>query len=219
MTPSSQSPANPPARDPEVSAGCTSSSASASSWPRDAFDDVPEEGARVGAHRALDAPAPRVTRQIAGLLLAGAVALAVGAAAYLLGGNSEAAPGAASGASASPSQSQSQSQEATESATPTQEAEPTVEPDASVQVGVYNAAEVDGAAGTTAQDLSSAGWTVSATDDWGVGVEQSVVYYADDEEQAQAVADHLGIEQVASDEAVGYPIVVVIGSDLAEDGA
>ncbi|WP_181954214.1 LytR C-terminal domain-containing protein [Kocuria coralli] len=174
----------------------------------DWFDDVPEDGTRAGAHRAAGASAPHATRQILPVLLAGAVALAIGAVAYVSGdATAEAGP---AGATATPSASQT-------SASPqaTEETEAAVEPDATVQVGVYNAALVDGAAGTAAGQLGEAGWTVASIDNWGVGVNESVVYYEDEREQAEALAEELGIEQVVAEDAVSYPIVVVVGTDIA----
>lgn len=173
---------------------------------RDYFDDVPEDGQRAGTHRAADAPTPHVTKQILGLLIAGALALGVGAVAYVVSGNN---PTQAQSAGASTSASSSP-------AATTASPEATVEPDATVQVGVYNAAQVDGAAGSAAQELTGAGWTVASIDNWGAYVDESVVYYADDEEeQAQAIADELGIDQIVAEDAVSYPIVVVIGTDIA----
>ncbi|WP_197052151.1 LytR C-terminal domain-containing protein [Kocuria sp. ZOR0020] len=172
---------------------------------RDIFDDVPEDGARAGTHRALDAPTPRATKEILVLLAAGAAALAVGVVAYLVGVDPYTRINNAASATTSPT-----------AQTTTASPDATVEPDSSVQVGVYNAASVDGAAGNAAQQLSSAGWSVASIDNWGVSVNDSVVYYADDEqEQAQAIADELGIAAVVEDDAVSYPVVVVVGTDIA----
>lgn len=172
---------------------------------RDIFDDVPEDGARAGTHRALDAPRPRATKQILLLMAAGAAALAVGAVAYLVGVDPDTRVNDAASATTSP----------TAQAT-TASPDAAVEPDSSVQVGVYNAASVDGAAGSAAQQLSSAGWTVASIENWGVSVNDSVVYYADDEQgQAQAIADELGVASVVEDDAVSYPVVVVVGTDIA----
>ena len=172
---------------------------------RDIFDEVPEDGTRAGTHRALDAPTPRAGKGILVLLGAGAAALAVGAVAYLVGVDPQTRIDAAATATASPSQ------QATTAAP-----DASVEPDSSVQVGVYNAASVDGAAGRAAQQLTTAGWSVASIDNWGVSVNDSVVYYADDElDQAQAIADELDIESVVEDDAVSYPVLVVVGTDIA----
>ncbi|MDO5619533.1 LytR C-terminal domain-containing protein [Kocuria sp.] len=188
---------------------CTSASspqpaAGESRFGHDIFDDVPEDGARAGTHRALDAPNPRATKEILALLVAGAVALTVGAVAYLVGVDPNTRTASASATSSPTAQATTALPGAT------------VAPDGTLQVGVYNAASVDGAAGQAAQQLSAAGWNVASIDNWGVGVNNSVVYYADDEsEQAQAIADELGIDMVVEEDAVSYPIVVVIGTDIA----
>lgn len=169
----------------------------------DIFDDVPENGSRAGTHRALDAPVPRATRGIVLLIAAGAAALSVGAVAYLVGVNPHEREAVAN-ASSSPSTEQSA------------QASDSVAPDSTVQVGVYNAASVNGAAGKAAQQVTDAGWTVASIDNWGVAANDSVVYYADvDRQQAQALADELNIKQVVEDDAVSYPLVVVIGTDIA----
>lgn len=63
-------------------------------FPRDEFDDVPEHGARQGAHRG-HRPIARVgSRELAAIVLAGLLALGVGAAAFVT------APDDAGGASA-----------------------------------------------------------------------------------------------------------------------
>ncbi|MDO4255209.1 MAG: LytR C-terminal domain-containing protein [Kocuria sp.] len=172
--------------------------------PRDVFDDVPEDGRRAGTHRALDAPTPRATAGILLLIAAGAVSLLVGAAAYLLGVDPDYGASDVSAATSPSAHSTAAGSGAV------------AEPDSSVQVGVYNAASVNGAAGTAAQQLTDAGWSVASIDNWGVASDTSVVYYADDEQQqAQALAEELGIDEVVEDDAVSYPIVVVIGTDIA----
>lgn len=205
MTPPSEPPPAGGPQNPSQHA-FNDSDAQQTPWSdRDIFDDVPEDGARAGTHRALDAPAPRATKEILGLLIAGALALAVGAVAYVVGVDPDARV-ANAGTTASPT--------ATQETTPSTDGA-ALEPDPTVQVGVYNAASVDGAAGTAAQQLSGAGWNVASIENWGVAVNQSVVYYADEQEQARAIADELGIEEIIEDDAVSYPVVVVIGTDIA----
>ncbi|MFI7482779.1 hypothetical protein ACH9EU_10225 [Kocuria sp. M1R5S2] len=65
--------------------------------PHDEFDDVPEDGARQGAHRG-HRPTARVgARELAAIVLAGLLTLGVGAYAYLAGPD---APGAGASAPA-----------------------------------------------------------------------------------------------------------------------
>lgn len=59
-------------------------------YPRDEFDDVPEDGARQGAHRGYNPHASTgSTRSFIALLVSGAVALGVGAVAYVNAPQSE----------------------------------------------------------------------------------------------------------------------------------
>lgn len=86
--------------------------------------------------------------------------------------------------------------------------------DYSQGIEVYNATMTPGLAGQATQQLTSAGFNVPITANWqGSAVSSSVVYYADDEATAQAIADELGIT------AVHVPSMGAIAVVLADDFA
>lgn len=190
---------------------------------RDAFDDVPEDGARQGTHRSADAAPLRMPRELLAMMLVGGLGLALGAAAFVLssmgvlGGVDSPEAGAGSAATEEPDASTAAPEE------PAETAAPTSAPEGAEQVGVFNASLVDGVAGAASNELIAEDWEIIATGNWGATVERSVVYYAEDgvtgdtEEQAGLIAEALGIETVQADDAIAYPLVVVLGSDTAED--
>lgn len=193
-------------------------------FPRDAFDDVPEDGARQGVHRSADAAPLRTSRELVAIVVVGVLGLLIGALAYVLatigvlgGGQDQAPSGAAPSAAAS--ETTAASEEAT--AEPSTQA-PTVAPQDAEAVGVFNASAQDGAAAAAAAQLTEGGWTVAATGNWDSVLEQSAVFHTQDgeaEAQAEILAEALGIETVQVDETAAYPLVVVIGQDSIEQGA
>lgn len=97
-----------------------------------------------------------------------------------------------------------------------EEPDPTgaVDVDYSQGVEVYNATMTPGLAGQATQQLTSAGFNVPITANWqGSAVTSSVVFYADDEATAQAIADELGITAVQ--EPSMSSIAVVLADDYA----
>lgn len=178
----------------------------ATSYPRDRFDEIPENLQRVGAHRA-----PR--KKHAGLirfawaLLAVAAIVAIGVAAlFLATGRIDPGKLFAPGTT----------QTTQPSKTPTQAA-PTVDP--SLDVTVLNGTPTDGLATTVGDLLTAKGWTVTArldADDRQIA--ETRVYYLDpaDEGAARGLAEALGNAQIAlSSESteLGTPLIVVVGTD------
>lgn len=200
-----------------------------SEYPRDRFDDIPEYTDRKGGHRAHFDP-PVETAGLRWIAAAAALALAVGAFSFFIlpgllnSSASASAPAHESTASApatplteqsaSPASSSSTStsapdEEPTDSAEPTQTAAPE---DRNSTVEVYSAARVGGLAGSTADELRTAGFTVSGVGDWqGFSVPQSAVYYSRGEQAAQAVGAQLGLPAVYDNRVPG--IVVVLTSE------
>lgn len=204
-----------------------------SEYPRDRFDDIPEYTDRKGGHRAHFDP-PVETAGLRWIAAAAALALAVGAFSFfILPGllNSSASASASASApaqestasapattpteqSASPASSSSTStsapdEEPTDSAEPTQTATPE---DRNSTVEVYNAARVGGLAGSTADELRTAGFTVSGVGDWqGFSVPQSAVYYSRGEQTAQAVGAQLGLPAVYDTRVPGIVVVLTSG--------
>ena len=186
--------------------------------PRDVFDDVPEDGPRQGAHRPREAAAPKTPGSLKAMVIVGSLGLLLGACAYVFSTvnqdrGSSAVQGSEDQVAEDPSGSAGAEDGASASAAP-EDAE---------QVGIFNATDLDGVAGAASEDLTALDWEVIATGNWGMPVDESVVYYASDgvtgdtEEQARLVADALGIEQVQADDAIAYPLVAVIGDDLGEE--
>lgn len=183
--------------------------------PRDVFDDVPESGSRQGAHRPREAAAPTTPGSLKAMVIVGSLGLLLGAGAYVFSTMSQdrspaAVEGAGDQAAEDPVRSAAAEGGAAVSAAP-QDAE---------QVGVFNATDLDGAAGAAAEELTALDWQVVATGNWGMSVADSVVYYSGDvgtEEQARFVADALGIEQIQADDAIAYPLVAVIGEDVGAE--
>ena len=83
---------------------------------------------------------------------------------------------------------------------------------ARVGLGVYNDGAVEGTATEAAADLRREGWTVEDVADWdGSAVEGSMVLYTGEHrEQAEAVAQTLGLEQVRKESELEYGVVVVM---------
>jgi len=171
------------------------------SYPRDRFDDVPRQPARVGAHRA---EVPRSSRGAVWLWAALAtVVLTVGGIVgfLVLSQRTDVLP---------------ESTQAT----------PTVAPvvDTSYAVLVLNGTSTGGLAEAVAGELVAAGWaqdTVIPSDSAATDFPQTTVYYVTDEEEGAAlgVAQAIGGARVAqsdqykSDDADAKELTVVVGLD------
>lgn len=206
-------------------------------YARDEFDKVPEAASRQGVHRT-STPPSRV--RLWPILAAGAVALAIGAVAFLIlpklgfsplgqASSSVEAPLADTGSSptasatpgAAPSKSATPSATATSTATesakpaPTETAAPV---DRTQPVAVYNAAGTAGLAGRVGGTVQSGGWPLGEVGNWsGAPQQASVIFYAGEAQRAnaEALSALLGIPTVVSSTEFQAPLVVVLGPGYA----
>jgi len=203
-------------------------------YARDEFDRVPETSTRQGVHRAV---AESRRRSLAPILAAGCVALAIGLVAFLIlpklgfsGGQAAAVAADASASAsspASPSASASSSEPAspeaagTESAATAPGVSPSATPSATAAgvdktqpVTIYNGTATAGLASRVGGTVSSDGWVLGETGNWG-GVPQqtSVIFYssADQKGNAEALGTLLGIDTLVESAEFNLPLVVVIG--------
>lgn len=176
-----------------------------SSYPRDRFDDVPRDPARVGAHRA-QRPRGRWIVVLLWWLLAVGILTGGGILAFLALSNTNSIdlpdPPTASG---------QQTEEAV-----------TGEIDTSYRVLVLNGTDDAAAVDGVSQSILEAGWTddmITQLDSDATDFEQTTVYYveADDEAAARGLADHLGVTQVTQSEEFAEMseggLTVVVGLD------
>ena len=201
-------------------------------YARDEFDRVPETSTRQGVHRAV---AGSRRRSLTPILAAGFVALAIGLVAFLVlpklgfsagqaaavtAGDSASAS-AGSSASASSPASPSPTQTSTEPAAAPPSASPSATPSATAAgvdktqpVTIYNGTTTAGLATRVGGTVSSAGWTVGQTGNWG-GVPQqtSVIFYSGVEQKAnaEALGTLLGIDTLVDSTEFNLPLVVVLG--------
>lgn len=198
-------------------------------YTRDEFDRVPETSARQGVHRTVAQPR---RRRLGPILAVGAAALVVGLVAFLIlpklgftsaGTTSAVAAGEGSGAaapaspdvpSAGPS-STAPSQEPSASATPSGAPTPTAAAvDKTQPVAVYNGTATAGLAGRVGGTVTTAGWVLGPTGNWG-GVRQqtSVIFYSSPAQKgnAEALGALLGIATMVQSAEFKLPLVVVLG--------
>lgn len=180
-------------------------------YPKDRFDEVPENLQRVGAHRA----PPRKGRgwiafgwaAVATVVLVGIGVIGLFAANGTITIKDPLASSAPSAAST-----------ARASATPTPT--PTVDP--ALDVAVLNGTKVPGLAASTAAKLKTDGWTVDTIADASVDtLTQTVVYYSDDANilAAEALAKDLPGSSIAETQVYassGANLTVVLGSDTSK---
>lgn len=175
------------------------------SYPRDRFDDVPRQAARVGAHRAEQ---PRTPRGV--VLLWAALATALLTVAGIIG-----------------FLVMSQRTEMTEPPA----AEPTVAPvvDTTYTILVLNGTSTAGIAEEVAGELVAAGWTedmVLPSESSATDFPATTVYYASPEEEAAAlgVADAIGGARTEQSDQYSTPgtatkeLTVVVGLDRVSAG-
>jgi hypothetical protein len=182
----------------------------AEKFPRDRFDEIPDDLKRVGAHRA---PRPRGRGWIAVGWAALATVVLVGAGIVGLslvnGSISFHGPGASSSRTASTSP--------TPSPSPTPTVVPTVNP--ALTVNVLNGTTREGLATSVGDKLTAAGWKVGALANADqTNIAQTIVYYNDPANQGAA----LGVAQSVPGSTVqqstafsdgGADITVVIGAN------
>lgn len=205
-------------------------------YARDEFDRVPETSTRQGVHRAVAASR---RRSLAPILAAGCVALAIGLVAFLilpkLGFSAGQAAAVTAGGSASASASSSPSATSTMSPSPTPTspepagtdaaaapaASPSATPSATAAavdktqpVTIYNATTTAGLATRVGGTVTSDGWVLGETGNWG-GVPQqtSVIFYSGIEQKgnAEALGALLGVDTLVDSAEFNMPLVVVLG--------
>lgn len=205
-------------------------------YARDEFDRVPETSARQGVHRTV---AESRRRRLWPILAVGAAALAIGLVAFLIlpklgftsaGTTAAAAAGQGSSATAEPSPDASSagpssaapsavpsaapSAEPSASATPSDTPEATAALDKTQPVAVYNGTTTAGLAGRVGGTLTTAGWVLGPTGNWG-GVRQqtSVIFYSTPAQKgnAEALGSLLGIATTVQSAEFKMPLVVVLG--------
>ena len=178
----------------------------AEKYPRDRFDEIPDDLKRVGAHRA---PRPRGRAWMAVGWAALATIVLVGAGIFglsVINGNIS-----FHGPSASASRSQ------TPMPTPTPTIVPTVNP--ALQVNVLNGTSTEGLAQTVGDKLKAAGWTVSALANADRNdLATTIVYYGNPANQAAALGvvqslPGATIQQSNAFDDTGADITVVIGAN------
>jgi hypothetical protein len=204
-------------------------------YARDEFDRVPETSTRQGVHRAV---AESRRRSLAPILAAGCVALAIGLVAFLIlpklgfsagqasavsaGSSASATPSATSPASptaagtapASPEAAGTASPETTTAPDAAASATPAAGVDKTQPVTIYNGTATAGLAGRVGGTVSSAGWVLGETGNWGgVPQQSSVIFYssADQKGNAEALGTLLGIDTLVESAEFNLPLVVVIG--------
>ena len=200
-------------------------------YARDEFDRVPETSARQGVHRAV---AESRRRSLAPILAAGCVALAIGLVAFLIlpklgfsagqaaavGDNATATPSATSPVSPTPTPT-SPEPAATDPAATDPAAVPSETPstpaalvDKTQPVTIFNGTTTAGLASRVGGTVSSDGWILGQTGNWG-GVPQqtSVIFYSDVEQKgnAEALGTLLGIDTLVESAEFNLPLVVVLG--------
>jgi len=205
-------------------------------YARDEFDRVPETSARQGVHRAVAASR---RRSLAPILAAGCVALAIGLVAFLilpkLGFSAGQAAAVTAGGSPSASASSSPSATSTVSPSPTPTspdpagtdaaaapaASPSATPSATAAavdktqpVTIYNATTTAGLATRVGGTVTSDGWVLGETGNWG-GVPQqtSVIFYSGvaQKDNAEALGALLGVDTLVDSAEFNMPLVVVLG--------
>jgi len=89
-----------------------------------------------------------------------------------------------------------------------------------VVVAVFNGSGVTGAGAAFAEATEANGWVVDEVGNYQTPDSTSTVYYssADQEVQAAALAEELGVEQIEESGDFSADLTVVIASDIAEQG-
>ncbi|MGO4593098.1 LytR C-terminal domain-containing protein [Leifsonia sp. 2TAF2] len=178
----------------------------AEKFPRDRFDEIPDDLKRVGAHRA---PRPRGRAWIAVGWAALATVVLVGAGIFglsVINGNLS-FHGPSSSASRTP----------TPTPTPTPTIVPTVNP--ALNVNVLNGTATEGLAQTVGDKLTAAGWKVAALANADrTDLATTIVYYGDPANQAAALGvvqslPGATIQQSTAFDDTGADITVVVGAN------
>lgn len=188
-------------------------------YPHDEFDDIDEATARRGIYRGtIDDPA-KDPRGAVPLVIAGALALVLGASMYVMAPR-HSAPAASSGSKAYAGKALPSSSAAAEPSAgekKSEEAKPSSTNTAVVTLAVYNSSAPAGSAARASEQLQ--GRTISETGNWtGNPPETSTIYYRSDyKEQAEEIARIMGIsttKESNSAAGLGHNDMIVV---LAED--
>jgi hypothetical protein len=203
-------------------------------YARDEFDRVPETSTRQGVHRAVAASR---SRSLAPILAAGCVALAIGLVAFLIlpklgfsagqaaavtaGGSASAASSPSATSTVSPSPTPTSPEPAVTDAAAAPAASPSATPsttaaavDKTQPVTIYNATTTAGLATRVGGTVTSDGWVLGETGNWG-GVPQrtSVIFYSGvkQKDNAEALGALLGVDTLVDSAEFNMPLVVVLG--------
>jgi cytoskeletal protein RodZ len=203
-------------------------------YARDEFDRVPETSTRQGVHRAVAASR---RRSLAPILAAGCVALAIGLVAFLIlpklgfsagqaaavtaGGSASAASSPSATSTVSPSPTPTSPEPAVTDAAAAPAASPSATPSATAAavdktqpVTIYNATTTAGLATRVGGTVTSDGWVLGETGNWG-GVPQqtSVIFYSGvkQKDNAEALGALLGVDTLVDSAEFNMPLVVVLG--------
>lgn len=176
-------------------------------YPHDEFDDVPEDSERRGAYRGVEVDPTRSTAKTVAMALAGVLALIVGGFMFVFSPRlstpeaSSTLPLASATASASATEDGAGEEDSGPKATGT----------------VYNGGAYQGAAGQTATVLGNNGYSVAQVANWqGTALYNSTVFYSEGHaEEAEEIAQLLGITYISQDPSVDYGFYVVLAADYA----
>ncbi|GAA4516759.1 LytR C-terminal domain-containing protein [Brevibacterium yomogidense] len=183
-----------------------------STYPEDEFDRLPPTGRR-GAHRRDDGIGRRGAYVLIAVVAVVAILLVVGVFNIIRTSFSDpeeqVAPPAVE-------QTESPDEDPTEDADDSVAA---VDREA-VVVAVFNGSGVTGAGAAFAEATEANGWIVDEVGNYQTPDPSSTVYYstADQEVQAAALAEELGIEQIEESGDFSADLTVVVASDIAEQG-
>lgn len=174
------------------------------SYPRDEFDDVPEDSARRGAYRGQTPKSPISDKGTWALSIVGILGLILGGVMFVVQPRTL-APESANNISAATGNNSS-------SAATDEKKQPS-----ELNVEIYNAGAYPGAASEVQKELKKAGYNVSSTANWkGEAMPNSMVYFANGNiDEANTVANGLGIEYFEEDPDTKVDIYVVLASDFA----
>ena len=182
----------------------------AEKYPRDRFDEIPDDLHRVGAHRA---PRPKGRGWIAVGWAALATVVLIGAGVFGL----SLVSGSISFHGSPNTNGAPSSTTATATSTPTPTVVPTVDP--SLSVNILNGTTTEGLGAKASDALTAAGWKIGAVANAdNTNVAATVVYYADPAKQAAAlgVAQSLPgatVQQTQDFADTAADLTVVLGSN------
>lgn len=177
------------------------------SYPRDEFDDVPEDSARRGAYRGQQIDQSTSRGGTIAILCVGILGLLLGAVMFVVQPRTL-APDAPNNVSAAVSAPASES---------SNESQQTPKDPSEINVKIYNAGTYPGAASEVEREMKKAGYNVTGTSNWkGESIPYSMVYYANGFiAEANTVADGLGFSYFEEQKDAPADIAVVLGPDFA----